>query len=89
MTDPAQMPRYKCHKEVYALKIVGMRTADNPNDEAYVEITPEAPYAPFTVSRQWFIKHGPVQGGYYVVYEGGYASFSPAKAFEDGYTLIE
>ena len=24
-----------------------------------------------------------------VVYEDGYASYSPAKAFEEGYTLVE
>jgi hypothetical protein len=27
-------------------------------------------------------------GGYYVVHEGGNKSYSPAKAFEDPYTLI-
>jgi len=27
-------------------------------------------------------------GDYYVVYEDGYKSISPAKAFEEGYTLI-
>lgn len=26
--------------------------------------------------------------GYYVVYDGGYKSFSPAEAFEGGYTKI-
>ena len=29
-----------------------------------------------------------VAGGYYVVYEDGYKSFSPSKAFDEGYTLI-
>ena len=33
-------------------------------------------------------KHNPEAGGYYVVYEDGYKSFSPAKAFEEGYTRI-
>ncbi|MCK9988658.1 MAG: hypothetical protein AzoDbin1_05130 [Azoarcus sp.] len=28
-------------------------------------------------------------GGYYVVYEDGYKSFSPAIAFESGYTRID
>ena len=27
-------------------------------------------------------------GGYYVVYEDGYKSFSPAGAFESGYTPL-
>lgn len=31
----------------------------------------------------------PAAGGYYVVYEDGYQSYSPAKAFEDGYAPVE
>lgn len=27
-------------------------------------------------------------GGYYVLYEDGFASWSPAKSFEEGYTQI-
>ena len=33
-------------------------------------------------------KHNPHAGGYLVVYADGYVSFSPAKAFEEGYTRI-
>ena len=33
-------------------------------------------------------KHDPQAGGYYVVYADGYQSFSPAQAFEEGYTRI-
>jgi hypothetical protein len=32
------------------------------------------------------IKHAPQVGGYYVRYPDGYESWSPAKAFEEGYT---
>ncbi len=31
----------------------------------------------------------PQVGGYCVQYEGGYTSWSPAKEFEEGYTLIK
>jgi hypothetical protein len=34
-------------------------------------------------------KHKPQVGGYYVLYKDGYASFSPASAFEEGYDLIK
>lgn len=34
-------------------------------------------------------KRGPSVGGYLVEYEDGYLSFSPAKAFERGYRLID
>lgn len=52
-------------------------------------ITPaEGDYAPFEVDWAFMAKHKPEAGGYYVVYDDGYKSFSPAKAFEEGYTLI-
>lgn len=73
-----EMPRYKSHKSVWALKIKSI-------DE--LRITPEdAGYGPFLVDRAYIDKHQPQPGGYFVVYADGYKSFSPAKAFEDGYT---
>jgi hypothetical protein len=50
-------------------------------------ITPEEEgFAAFPVSRRYFLKHNPKVGGYYVVYKDGYKSYSPADAFEEGYT---
>lgn len=46
-------------------------------------------YSKFEVSKEYIQKHKPVVGGYYVVYEDGYESFSPAEAFESGNTLID
>lgn len=52
-------------------------------------ITPEEDgYAAFPVSLTYVQKHGPQVGGYYVQYEGGYESWSPAQAFEEGNTRI-
>lgn len=80
-----EMPRYRCHKEVWALKI---DTID-PTVDGGAIITPVEPgVAPFTVDRAYVDKHKPQPGGYYVVYTDGYKSWSPAKAFEEGYTLI-
>lgn len=73
-----EMPRYKCHKTVWALKIKHIEGAT---------ITPaEDGYEAFTVGMEYVEKHKPQEGGYYVVYEDGYASFSPAGVFEAGYT---
>ena len=91
-----QMPRYKCHKEVWALKI---KAIDLDADKAKLDgretdgsawITPAEfdTYAPFKVDHAYMHKHKPEVGGYYVVYDDGYKSFSPAKAFEDGYTRV-
>lgn len=40
------------------------------------------------MSPEYVAKHKPEVGGYYVVYEDGYKSFSPAGAFESGYTPL-
>ena len=93
MQVSAQMPRYKSHKEVWALKIAEVRMPDIPenqeSDGSRIIVPEEAGYAPFTVDYEYVRKHDPKAGGYYVVYKDGYKSWSPADAFEDGYTLIE
>lgn len=48
----------------------------------------EEGYAPFFVEADYLRKHSPVPGGYFVLYADGYKSFSPAKAFEEGYRRI-
>ena len=88
-----EMPRYKCHKEVWALKIADIVTdasiAEDRETDGSAMIHPtEKGYAPFRVDREYMHKHKPEVGGYYVVYEDGYKSFSPAKAFERGYVMI-
>ena len=87
------MPQYKCHKIVSALKIaevkpVKVRLVAGPLD--FDTIVPvDKRYAEFEVSPEFLDKHQPKPGDYYVVYKDGYASISPARAFEDGYSLIE
>ena len=81
-----EMPRYQSHKKVHALKIkdVGVNA-----DTGLGWITPEEDgYATFEVDAAFMDKHEPKHGGYYVVYPDGYKSFSPAEAFESGYTRI-
>lgn len=80
-----EMPKYRSHKVVHALKIhkVSARTPTTriliPEDDRYEQ---------FEVDAEYVRKHNPQPGGYYVVYEDGYESFSPAAAFEDGYDLV-
>lgn len=93
MNDSMEMPKYKCHKEVWGLKIAKIEKdsdiAVNRETDGSAMITPaEEGYAPFKVDYAYMVKHKPTKGGYYVVYENGYKSFSPADAFEDGYTKI-
>lgn len=80
-----EMPKYKCIKDVWALKIKSIIT----DGDGGATIIPEEPeYAPFKVSFEYISKHKPQVGGYYIVYKDGYKSFSPAKAFDEGYVLI-
>jgi len=91
-----QMPRYKCHKEVWALKIAAITLdsekakSESRETDGSAWITPDDPgrYASFKVDHAYMHKHKPEVGGYYVVYDDGYKSFSPAKAFEEGYTRV-
>lgn len=80
-----EMPRYECHKQVWALKIKEVLGDKAPTPTLVFE---DDGYAPISVDWGWYFKHKPRPGGYYVVYADGYKSYSPAKAFEDGYTRI-
>lgn len=81
----AEMPRYKCHKTVHALKI---ETVDRVIGGVRLNFADKG-YAPIKPDSSIISRYMPVPGDYYVVYEDGYKSISPAKAFEDGYTRIE
>lgn len=82
----AEMPKYKCHKEVWALKIAKI---DNDCRVGGAMITPaDEGFSKFHVDKEFMDKHKPEVGGYYVVYADGYKSYSPAKAFEEGYARI-
>ena len=92
-----KLPLYQCHKRVRAAKIIGMIECLNPNHESYgrhgfmLRGQPMATYLP----DDWFPKNNPAPGefepfvgGWLVEYADGYISWSPAKAFEEGYTLV-
>ncbi len=83
------LPRYRCHKEVRALKIAAVEY-DARTAEFWIAPEPGQgrPFGKFQVSEEYVKKHKPAAGGYYVLYDDGYESFSPAAPFESGYTLI-
>ena len=96
MCVKVEMPRYKSHKTVYALKIKAIvfdwaeAKKEGRETDGTATITPEEQgYAPFKVDPDYLWRHNPKVGGYYVVYEDGYKSWSPAGPFEAGYTRIE
>ncbi len=86
-----EMPRYQSHKQVWALKIreiASSSTPDQESDGSMLLLFEEAGYGARLVSRDFMRKHTPKVGGYFVVYNDGYESWSPAEAFEDGYRRV-
>lgn len=89
MNAMTPMPKYRSHKEVWALKIAAIEYDDRSSDSSAVITPAEVGYTPFVVDPAYVRKHQPTVGGYFVQYADGYQSFSPAEAFESGYTLIQ
>lgn len=86
------LPKYKCHKVVRALKIKAMIGKGNLNSKhiSTVIIPEDENYSRFEViDYADKVKGDGKDLGYFVQYEDGYISWSPTKAFEDGYTKIE
>lgn len=80
------MKTYQCHKKVKAfqirrisiLKSTSVLYGDNGEE---VEIMDS--WGPQDKSTSQLL------GGYYVLYDNSYSSWSPAEAFEAGYTVVE
>jgi hypothetical protein len=92
--EKVELPRYRCHKVVEAGKITGIQVvflSEGFGTGLVVDLElecGEGKSGRVRVSVEWIEKHEPEVGGYYVVYKDGYASYSPAEAFEEGYTRI-
>lgn len=83
-----KMPKYKCHKVVAAVKIKHVKIDEEGGCNGAMIVPTDDSLEDYPVSQEFFNKHKPKAGGYYVVYEDGYESFSPAEPFEDGYTKL-
>lgn len=81
-----EMPKYQSRWIVHALKIRVITL--EPGGGA--TITPDdRGYGQFHVDHAYMDKYKPEIKGYYVRYPDGYESWSPARAFEIGFTRIE
>jgi hypothetical protein len=83
----AEMPRYISHKQVWALEL---DCVDHNADGSSVLTFRDNGYSPILIpaSSDIFARYKPVQGDFYVVYADGYKSFSPRKAFLEGYVKL-
>lgn len=89
------MQTYKSHKQVQAFKVEqilkitridGLDSAGDPLVSDKYELHGAGVIV--EVSQEYMAKHKPQLRGYYMLYADGYESFSPADAFEDGYTAV-
>jgi hypothetical protein len=78
-------PFYRSHKLVQAAKIVTVEEDESGAGRIFCE---ELGATPLSVSVEYMQKHKPQPGGYWVRYGDGYESWSPAEAFEGGYTKV-
>jgi hypothetical protein len=77
-----EMPKYVSHKTVWALEIASA-------DPMLCKLTFRDPgYAAIKTEADMWARYKPTAGDFYVVYADGYKSFSPRKAFLEGYTRI-
>lgn len=82
MTDATEgMPKYVSHKTVHALEIAGFEFGNRL-------IFKEEGHPPVDAPNEMWARYTPVEGDFYVVYADGYTSFSPRKAFLEGYTRV-
>lgn len=83
------VPQYTCHKVVRAFKIAEFRQPPGLSTAAeYVHAIPQAiGLGAYALSGDFVLKHSPAVGGYIVFYDDDYVSYSPAAAFEKGYSL--
>ena len=84
------LPEWQCHKVVRAGKITLIDHMADDSAMLRLEFEPKKQFdiiqASVKVSDAWMVKHKPEIGGYFVAYDDGYLSYSPAHAFESGYT---
>ena len=97
------LPRWRCHKTVHAVKLRAVDViteeasdviteANDAPTTTRIRLTPaNSEHAAFDVPVEWWTRSyngNTLDCGYYVLFEDGYESWSPSKAFEEGYTRL-
>ena len=89
-----QLANWKCHKVVKAGKMLRPPTLiqnDQGQSRGIYEVTVtdvNGAAAKVECPMVVFARGFPAVGDYLVIYEDGYKSWSPSRAFEEGYTRI-
>ena len=83
------LPEWVSHKRVWAAKIVELHFFGKKSPWFQAARADLDCGHSVTLGREYLAKHQPQVGGYYVRYQDGYESWSPAEAFEGGYTRVK
>ena len=81
------LAKWQSHKIVHAGKVFQLQEQDAGEGVLMIEDVNGEPCL-VEVPNNFFARGTPSPGDYVVIYEDGYKSWSPAKAFEEGYTRI-
>ena len=82
-------PRYRSHKVVEAAKVEDITRLTDPPGAAVLVLDSNGFSVEHSVPAAYVTKHDPQIGGYWVRYPDSYESWSPAEAFEGGYTRVD
>lgn len=84
------LPKWKSHKIVWGFKIAEIFpiTGGDLQGGAVLRSSPQDGSYEMTVDQAYMDRHHPEIDGYFVLYKDGYMSWSPAEAFEEGYTRV-
>ncbi len=88
--EPAAWPLYRSHKLVHAAKIERIwRSESEANTIILLGLRFDVgALVAFTPGDKLFARGEPAEGDYIVRYDDAYVSWSPAMAFEEGYTRL-
>jgi hypothetical protein len=85
------LPRWQSHKKVYGDRIKGIERLDPKvgwgRDDTGLRWLLDCGVI-VSVTKDLIARGSPTAGDYFIQYDDGYKSWSPAKAFEEGYTRI-
>lgn len=87
--EPLNLPLYQSHKQVRGARITAITRRGLKNEKRVLVFGELGRDVEVEISDEWFDRHKPERGGYYVVYADGYTSFSPPDAFELGNSRLE
>jgi hypothetical protein len=96
----AELPRYRCHKEFFAVKIAKLEfsyggplhpdfKAGEDERTACFMLSDDPRYGVFKLPMDLTRNHEPKVGWYMVVYGDGLRNFAPPEEFENIFTRVE